>query len=131
VPVDEDLIRQITEKVTRELVAALTTEQSEPEFPDWDEYSVLDAVSDKTIEPSPIPRHNVSPLRALSKGEVHAIEDDEEGDVVEIDGVPMVPMASRSAHRPTNDWLSAQLQRDGYLKTPAPGVARERWEEVG
>ena len=76
----EDVIRQITERVTREVVAALTHEPDDvitfaDEYPDYDEYGgnpisvVADSPPPPEPEPSPIPRH-VSPLRARARGHI-------------------------------------------------------------
>lgn len=71
----EDVIRQITERVTREVVAALSHEPDDvipfaDEYPDYDEFGGETVeVEAAPPEPSPIPRH-VSPLRARSRGHI-------------------------------------------------------------
>lgn len=68
----EDVIRQITERVTREVVAALSHKPEDviplvDEYPDYDEFGGVEAEAPPPEEPSPIPRHT-SPLRARSRG---------------------------------------------------------------
>jgi hypothetical protein len=65
----EEQIRQITERVTREVLAALDVDEPADEYPDWDEFAgepVAEAVIEREFVPPP-PATN-SPFRALSKG---------------------------------------------------------------
>lgn len=85
---NEDLIRQITERVTREVLAAV--HDSSPtvaivdEWPDWDEFGGASASSGADAEVSPIPRHEEpqdvvveppkpSPLREAARGNVSGV----------------------------------------------------------
>lgn len=133
---DEDLIRQITEKVTREIVAALQPEPVvEDEYPDWNEY--VDETRFERVEPAPeVQDVGASPLRErLTKGVVElapTIEDDDEG-VGDVIPMGAVSVASSSGFRGGEDWLNAQWQRlPQSYRNPSqlPGWATEQWSEV-
>lgn len=104
-PLDEDVIRQITERVTREVLAAL--QEPEDDFPDWDEYAFREA-EDKENDARIAPAEVEEPY--------------------EVD-MPLPVHTPSAGFSPTSDWLAAQLERDGYLRTGAPAHAYEAWEQ--
>lgn len=109
-PLDENVIRQITERVTREVLAALHETddviQDVDTWPDWDEFAFREAedkANDARIAPA-------------------------EADDYEVD-MPLPVSVPSAGFSPTSDWLAAQLQKDGYLRTGAPAHAYEAWEQ--
>lgn len=129
----EDVIRQITERVTREVVAALTQEPGAivDEYPDYDEYG--------GVEQSPIPRHALTavpdepdddpPTHSALRDRMHGIVDF----AVKVDDGPTVDAMTLSAHRPDESWIAAQWAKEpaSVRNARPPAHAIDAWEGVG
>jgi hypothetical protein len=144
---DETLIREITERVTREVLSALTDETTVPsvsdEWPDYDEYGhepqdvvVADLDSGapnpspepETVEPPPRP----SVLRQMARGqtELSVVGYTEDGEEISPYSAGMtgdvLPIGIEGARgggfdpRTSPDWYARQRQRDMALRRVAP-----------
>lgn len=129
----EDVIRQITERVTREVLAALDATPQDvvvDEWPDYDEFPEVPFAAEAETQVSvEVP----SRLRLASRGEVAPLPEDDEPDEPYTVDMPMPTPSAGGGFQPTDNWLAAQLARmpKSYLSSRPPGAALEAWAEVG
>lgn len=114
--VTEDLIREITERVVRELltVTGETAGVTDEEWPDYDEHPCLEVV-EEPAEPV---------------AETQVLVEDVESDTIEPDAAfgNVVPITVNVAPRAaTESWLQREMDRYGYLNAPTPAHFIDAW----
>lgn len=139
--VDEELIRQITEKVTREVLASIRESddvtQVADSYPDWNEYVEDGVLAEPAYEAAlsgaydePRKPH---PLRARATGDVSVpvVDDDTPDEPFTVD-LPLPSPEVRGGFTPGDDWIAAQYVRlpASYRQAKPPAVALEAWAEV-
>lgn len=125
----DELVRQITERVAKEVIAALHEPQvSVEDYPDWDEFPsesppITEGSADNV---SPIPRHEDPPppsvLRQMSRGQVVPLPTTDDGEAMAPepggmrgDVLPIGFEESRGSGfdpRGNGDWFARQRQID-------------------
>ena len=132
----DELVRQITERVAKEVIAALDTAPSVvDDFPDWDEFP---SVTPPVSEGSPIPRHEDPPgpsaLRQMSRGQVMDLPPTDDGEQMAAEPggmrgevLPIGYEESRGSGfdpRGSGEWFARQRQIDSAQRRVAA------WESV-